>query len=83
MSDRLTPMPKIEPVELPQDWQDFLDSIPEGGFKGGAKERLWTDAEDAFLLEARRRGAYWRDICRRIGCNDTTARARYRKLMSE
>lgn len=68
------------PEIMPQEWREFLDSIPEGGLKGGAKERAWTDAEDRFLLEARKRGAYWRDICQRIGCNETTARSRYRKL---
>lgn len=79
MSDRLTPMPKIEPVELPQDWRDFLDSLPPNG-QPHPNMKQWSPQEDAFLLEARARKATWEAICKILKTSHTTALKRYREL---
>lgn len=70
-------LPAQPPVTLPPDALAWLDEAPRGG---GAPRRPWTPEEDALLLEARKRGIYWRVIAERIGCNETTARKRYREL---
>ena len=82
MPDRVnepSPLPKIQEITLPKEFQDFLDSIPEEGFPH-ANAREWTPQEDAFLLEARRRRAPWPHLCKVLKVSHTTALKRFREL---
>lgn len=70
-------MPVQPPVTLSPEALAWLDVAPRGS---GAPCRPWTPEEDVLLVEARRRGIYWRIIAEKIGCDQATARKRWREL---
>lgn len=71
-------LPVQPPVTLDADTLAWLDKAPKG--RGGPPSWPWTPELDAVLLEARRRGVCWRAISERLGCDEKTARKRWRKL---
>lgn len=86
MPDQVAPpkaLPASKPVKMRPDLAAFLADLAEHPRKIGAPERPWTPEEDAFLLAARAGGAYWEEIAERLGCNETTARKRWRKLTAK
>lgn len=66
-------------VELRADWQAFLDATPDN-YYGQTKRRPFTAEEDRFILEARRRGRFWREIAEKLDCSESTAMKRFREL---
>jgi hypothetical protein len=68
----------IARVEIPMTSPllDRLRAMPDAYAK---KKKVWTDEEDAVLLEGRPRVS-WGNICRLLKCSEDTARDRYRWL---
>lgn len=76
-------LPKPAAVKMRPDLAAFLSSLPEGRQATGAPPRPWTPDEDAFLLAARERGAYWHEIADRLHVAEGTARRRWRELAAK
>jgi hypothetical protein len=70
--------PAVTRVTMPADFRAFLDALPEK--RSNPNTRVWADWEDAFLLEARKRGATWDEIIGKLKIGEKLARGRWREL---
>lgn len=73
-------LPRPRPVDMPAEWSELIDSARVHPATSGAPRRAFSETEDYLLLEGRKAGLSWVDICERIGCAEGTARKRLREL---
>lgn len=69
-------------VKIRPEWQWIIEE-EKATDRAHFNARIWTEEENAFLLQSRELGISWNKICQAIGCNEGTARKQWRKLTTK